>query len=419
MTANIAVVGHVDHGKSTLIGRLLYDSQNIKDKKIEEIQKIAQQYKKKFEFAYLLDSLEEEVKEEKTIDTTQVIFKGKNYYTIIDAPGHKKFLKNMLTGASYANAGVLVVSASQGVREQTRRHLFLLHFLRIKKIFICINKMDILDYRKDFFEKTKKELTELLTSLNCNSEIIPFIPISALKGDNIYHKSEKMAWYEGLTLIQALDENIKLEEKDSSLSRFVVQDTYRVGGERIIVGRVEAGTLRQEDEVVFSPSGLRTKIKEIKVFGEKITQVSESDSIGLILKEDSKVGRGEVCGLADSPPIARRSFSGEMFLLSGKLQENESLLIKCATNKVRGKISKIIKKIDSETVKEIHTDSQRLNPNEAACVEFKLSEPIVVEQYSQVPALGRFILEKNHKNIAAGIILEKIKDESRKIKGKK
>ncbi len=406
MVANIVIVGHVDHGKSTLIGRLLYDSQNIKDARIEEIQKIAQEYKKKFEFAYLLDSLEEEVKEEKTIDTTQVTFKGKNYYTIIDAPGHKEFLKNMLTGASYANTAVLVVSASQGVREQTKRHLFLLHFLRVKQIFVCINKMDILDYQQDSFEKAKKELAKLLVSLNYDPETIPFIPVSALKGDNVYCKSEKMAWYQGSTLIQALDENIKLEEKDSSLSRFVVQDTYRIDEEKIIVGRVEAGTLREEDEVTFSPSGLKTEIKEVKVFGEKISQASLGDSVGLILKEDSGIKRGEVCGLADSPPVAKKSFLAEMVLLSGKLQENESLLVKCATNKVKCQVSKIIKKIDSETAKEIHKDTQKLNPNEAAWVEFRLSEPMVVEEYSQVPALGRFILEKNDKNIAAGIILE-------------
>ena len=407
MAVNIVIVGHVDHGKSTLIGRLLYDSQSIKDKKIEEIQKIAQQYQKKFEFAYLLDSLEEEVKEEKTIDTTQVIFKGKNYYTIIDAPGHKEFLKNMLTGASYADAAVLVVSGVEGLEEQTRRHLFLLHFLRLGQIFICINKMDILQYQQGSFEKTKKELAELLASLNYDPETIPSIPISALKGDNIYNKSEKMAWYQGPTLIEALDENIKPEGKESSLLRFVVQDTYRVDEEKIIVGRVEAGTLREEDEVVFSPSGLKTEIKEIKIFGEKITQATPGDSIGLILKEDSRVKRGEVCGLADSPPVARKSFSGEMVLLSGKVLENESLLIKCATNKVKCQISKIIKKIDSETAKEIHTVPQKLNANEAAWIKLRLLEPMVVEEYSQVPALGRFILEKNHKDIAAGVILEK------------
>lgn len=407
MASNIVIVGHIDHGKSTLIGRLLYDSQNIKDKKIEEIKEIAQEYKKKFEFAHLLDSLEEEVSQEKTIDTTQVIFKGKNYYTIIDTPGHKEFLKNMLTGASYAHAGVLVVSASEGVEEQTRRHLFLLHFLRIGQIFICINKLDKLDYQKTSFEKMKKELTEILTSLDYHPGKIPFIPISALEGDNVYNKSRKMSWYQGPTLIEALDEDIKLEEENTSLLRFVVQDTYQVKKEKIVAGRVKTGTLREKDEIIFSPSGLKTEIKEIKVFGEKIKEASEGDSIGLILKEEGRIKRGEVCGLTDFPPMAKTNFLGEIVLLSGQVQETESLLIKCATSKVECKINKIIKKIDSETAKEIDTDSQKLNPNEAAWVQFKLSQPVVIEEYSQVPALGRFILEKNGKNIAAGIVLER------------
>lgn len=406
MVANIVITGHVDHGKSTLIGRLLYDSQNIKDKRIEEVKKIAAEYKKKFEFAHLLDSLEEEVKEEKTIDTTQVIFKGKNYYTIIDAPGHKEFLKNMLTGASYAHAGVLVVSAFEGVEEQTRRHLFLLHFLGISQIFICINKLDKLDYQKTSFEKMKKELTEILTSLGYHPGKIPFIPISALEGDNVYDKSRKISWYQGPTLIEALDENIKLEEENTSLLRFVVQDTYQIKKEKIVVGRVEAGTLREKDEVIFSPSGLKTRIKEIKVFGKKIKEADLGDSIGLILQEDGRIKRGEVCGLLDFPPLARTNFLGEMVLLSGQVQENESLFIKCATSKVKCQVSKIIKKVDSETAKEIHTDSKKLNLNEAAWIQFKLSEPVVVEEYTQVPALGRFILEKNGKNIAAGIVLE-------------
>lgn len=406
MVANIVIVGHVDHGKSTLIGRLLYDSNNIKDGKIEEVKKVAAEYKKKFEFAHLLDSLEEEVKEEKTIDTTQVIFKGKNYYTIIDTPGHKEFLKNMLTGASYAHAGVLVVSAFEGVGEQTRRHLFLLHFLRINQIFICINKLDKLDYQKTSFEKMKKELTEILTSLHYHPEKIPFIPISALEGDNVYNKSRKISWYQGPTLIEALDENIKLQEENTSLLRFVVQDTYQIKKEKIVVGRVEAGTLREKDKIIFFPSGLKTRIKEIKVFGKKIKEANLGDSIGLILQEDGRIKRGEVCGLADSPPVARKSLLADIVLLSGELQENESLLIKCGTNKVKCQISKIIEKIDSETAKEIHTDPQKLSSNETARMKFKLLEPMVVEEYSQVRALGRFILEKNNKNVAAGIILE-------------
>ncbi|GAG39791.1 unnamed protein product, partial [marine sediment metagenome] len=250
-------------------------------------------------------SLEEEVSQEKTIDTTQVIFEGKNYYTIIDAPGHKEFLKNMLTGASYAHAGVLVVSAFEGVEEQTRRHLFLLHFLRISQIFICINKLDKLNYQKTSFEKMKKELTQILTSLDYHPGKIPFIPISALEGDNVYNKSRKISWYQGPTLIEALDENIKLEEENTSFLRFVVQDTYQIKKEKVVVGRVEAGTLREKDEVIFSPSGLKTRIKEIKVFRKKIKEANLGDSVGLILQEHGRIKRGEVCGLLDFPPLAR------------------------------------------------------------------------------------------------------------------
>ncbi|MCZ2845822.1 MAG: GTP-binding protein, partial [Candidatus Bathyarchaeota archaeon] len=290
MAANIVITGHVDHGKSTLIGRLLYDSNNIKDGKIEEVKKIAAEYKKKFEFAHLLDSLEEEVSQEKTIDTTQVIFKGKNYYTVIDTPGHKEFLKNMLTGTSYANAAVLVVSASEGIKEQTRRHLFILHFLKIRYIFICINKMDILDYQQDSFDKIRKEIVKCLISLDYHLETSSFIPISALEGDNVYHPSSKMPWYTGPTLIQALDENIELlEERIDSLSRFVVQDTYQIEEEKVIVGRVEAGILRENDKVIFSPSNLKTEIEEIRVFDKRTKEASFGDSIGITLKKDALI----------------------------------------------------------------------------------------------------------------------------------
>ncbi len=404
MSANIVIVGHIDHGKSTLIGRLLYDSQSIKGKKMEEIQKIAQEYKKRFEFAHLLDSLEEEVRGEKTIDTTQVIFKGENLYTIIDAPGHKEFLKNMLTGASYAHAAVVVISALEGIQEQTRRHLFLLNFLGLNQIFVCINKMDQIDYQQETFDRITEEFQNLLSLLDYCPKTLIFIPISALEGDNIYRKSDKMPWYKGSNLIQTLDANIKIQEKDISILRFVVQDVYDIKGEKVVVGRVEMGVLQEGDDVVFSPSGLKTKIKEIKVLDKKIKQAVQGDSIGVVLEDDSMIKRGEVCGLVDSHPVAKNNFLGEMFLIADELAEGESLLIKCATNKVKCQIIRILKKIDSETGNEIKQNIQNLRANEAALVELKTFEPIVVESYSKVPALGRFILEKSAKNIAAGII---------------
>lgn len=404
INANIVMVGHVDHGKSTLIGRLLYDSESIKGKKIEEIKKVAQEYKKRFEFAHLLDSLEEEVKEDKTIDTTQVFFKGKNFYTIIDAPGHKEFLKNMLTGASYAHAAVVVVSAPDGIQEQTRRHIFLLKFLGLRQLFICVNKLDRLAYNESKYEELKAEIEALLTLLQYKIDTLCFIPISALEGDNVYKTSDKMPWYKGPTLIQALDDNIAVKAEESKLPRFVVQDVYDVEKERIVVGRVEAGVFHQGDDVIFSPSGLKTKITSIKVFGPEVVQATQGDSVGFVLQSDEGIERGAVCGLVSSQPTSTTRISGEMFLLADTIKQDELVFLKCATNKVECRISKIALKINSETGEQVQDNHMSLNTNEAALVEIETSEPVVVERYADVPALGRFIIEKNNKNIAAGIV---------------
>jgi small GTP-binding protein len=201
MKINVVIVGHVDHGKSTLIGRLLYDSDSITEGRVEEIQKLAEEYKKRFEFAYFLDSFDDEVKEERTIDTTGVMFKGKNLYVITDVPGHKEFIKNMLSGASHSDVAVLVVSAKDGIGEQTGRHAFLIHMLGIKQIFVVVNKMDAIAYQEDVFRTIKDEVSRLLASLGTQAK--EFIPASAIEGDNIYKRSNRMPWYQGPTLIES------------------------------------------------------------------------------------------------------------------------------------------------------------------------------------------------------------------------
>jgi len=252
MSVNVVIVGHVDHGKSTLIGRLLYDSESLPEDKLAEVQKLFEEYKKRFEFAYFLDSFEEELKEERTIDTTRVLFKGRNYYTVVDVPGHKEFIKNMLTGASHAQVAILVVSAPDGVQEQTRRHAFLVHMLGIRQIIVAINKMDLVDYKEDVFLKAEDEISQLLSSLGY-SEVI-FLPISAMEGDNVYRPSGRMTWYQGATLIQSLDA-IEPEQESERALRLVVQDVYTADSEQITVGRVESGTLRKGDELIENPAG--------------------------------------------------------------------------------------------------------------------------------------------------------------------
>ena len=399
MNVNVVFTGHVDHGKSTLIGRLLYDSDSIKEGQVTEIQKLAEEYKRRFEFAYFLDAFDDELKEERTIDTTKVMFKGKNLYTVTDVPGHKEFIKNMLTGASHADVAVLVVSAEEGVQEQTGRHAFLIHMLGIKDLSVAVNKMDTVEYDKAVFEKIRKDVTKLLQSLGYRD--LNFIPVSAIEGDNVYQKSEAMSWYSGPTLIEALD-TIRPAKIETKPLRFVVQDNYTVNSDRIIVGRVESGILHKGDEVVFQPSTVKGKVEDIRVFNGKLEKAQAGDSIGLII--DCNPNRGDVCGLITDPPVASNQFTGEAVLLNNYLRQGEILQLRCGTRKVRCEVKQIQERINSETGVVIEKYPQQIRQHDAATIVFA-TEPLVVEKFSNIPELGRFILIQD-KNIGAGVVLE-------------
>lgn len=404
MNVNVVLVGHVDHGKSTLIGRLLYDSESIMDERVEEIQKLAEEYKRKFEFAYFLDSFEDELKEERTIDTVSLMFKSKkNYYTITDVPGHKEFIKNMLTGASHADVAVLVVSAEEGVQEQTRRHMFLLKMLGIKQVFVVVNKMDAVEYIKERFEEEKEQISKLLDSFDYQTEEMLFIPVSAVEGDNIYKYSEQMKWYDGPTLIEALD-GVTLEGKEKPL-RFAVQDIYKVEDEETIVGRVESGILRRADNVVFEPSGVKAKVEKIIVFEGELAEAKAGDSIGITIN-GGVVKRGDVLGLVEKPPKPTNAFLGEAVLLDKNLKKGEVVEIRCGTAKVSGEIKEIREKIDSETGAVLESNPEEINEHDAATIVFA-TEPLVVEEFAEIPELGRFVLVKANKNIGAGVVLTK------------
>jgi len=396
MNVNVVITGHVDHGKSTLIGRLLYDSDSIKEGRVEEIQKIAEEYKKHFEFAYFLDSFDDELKEERTIDTTGVMFKGKNLYVITDVPGHKEFIKNMLTGASHADVAVLVVAADQGVQEQTGRHAFLIHMLGVQKLLVVINKLDAVGYAEAAFEAMREKVGLLLGSLGYRD--VRCIPASAVEGDNIYKRSQNTAWYSGPTLIEALD-SIELD-KETRPPRFVVQDAYSVDGERVVVGRVESGSLRQGDEIVFQPSGERGRIEKIKVYPDDIYGAETGDSVGIVC--GCAPMRGDVGGPAGAPPKATTRFLGQAVLLDG-LSAGETLELRCGTRRVRCMVEEMREKIDSETGAVIETQPRHIGEHEAATLVFA-TEPLVVERFADIPALGRFILVRG-KNIAAGVVL--------------
>lgn len=399
MKVNVVIVGHVDHGKSTLIGRLLYDSDSITEGRVEEIQKLAEEYKRRFEFAYFLDSFDDELKEERTIDTTGVMFKGeKNLYSITDVPGHKEFIKNMLTGASHAEVAVLVVAADEGIQEQTGRHAFLINMLDIKKLFVVVNKMDAVDYREEIFLDIESKVAKLLASFGYHD--IQFIPGSAMEGDNIYKSSARMEWYRGSTLIEALD-GVELSKEVKPL-RFVVQDTYVVDSDKVVVGRVESGVLKKGDELLFQPSGVTGKIEKIVEFQNELEKAAIGDSVGIVTGCEPK--RGDVCGLVEAPPIPAGEFLGEAVLLEKNLRKGDRLELRCGTRRVKCEIREIKEKINSETGEVVEKYPAEISENEAATIVFA-TEPLVVEKFSEIPELGRFILVKD-RNIGAGVVLE-------------
>lgn len=419
MKINVVIVGHMDHGKSTLIGRLLYDSDSVTEGRVEEIQKLAEEYKRRFEFAYFIDSFDDELKEERTIDTTGIIFKSsKNLYMINDVPGHKEFIKNMLSGASHSDAAVLVVSAEESIQEQTRRHAFLIHMLGIKQVVVLVNKMDLAEYKQEVYDRISGEAIKLFDSIGFSPANI--IPGSAMEGDNVYKRSDKMPWYTGPTLIEALD-NLELEPHRSKTLRFAVQDNYNGNMQdarretssvqpssvlpssppRIVVGRVEAGSLNRGDEIVAQPSGTRGKVEKIMVWGKDLNEAATGDAVGIITTAQPE--RGDVIGLNGNPPTAVTRFTGEVVLLGDRLRQGETIELRCGTRRVRALVKEIKEKINSETGETIEYNPDAISEHEAATIQFE-TESIVVEKFSEIPELGRFVLVRGQ-NIGAGIVL--------------
>lgn len=406
---NLVVIGHKDHGKSTLIGRLLYDSKAIPEQKIDEIRKeLKQTGKKKFRFAFLLDSLEEERKGGLTIDIMQTPFKSKKYlYTIIDCPGHKEFIKKMLTGASQADAAVLVVSAKEGIQEQTRKHSFLVKTLGIKQLVVAINKMDLIAYKENYYQKICEQLERILNSLGYQD--VPMIPVSAMEGDNIFKKSNKMWWYKGSTLIDTLDESIVPRTLPSNKPlRGVVQDVYiSEDNQGVIVCKIETGTLEPKKTIVFSPSGKRGFLQKILSFGSNVEKAEPGDSVGLIVDGIPTIERGEVLSYPETQPKEVKKFTAEVILFSDiQIKKGDELIIRYGTAEKKCKVQRILSEIDPINLTVRLRNPALLKEESVGEVEFLALEPLCVEKYSDFPELGRFIIRGRKGTVAAGIILE-------------
>lgn len=401
---SFVIVGHVDHGKSTLIGRLLYDTDSLPPDKIDEIKKASAEQGKQTEFAYLLDHLEEERKQGITIDTTQVFFKtSKRRYVIIDAPGHVEFVKNMITGASQAEAAILIVDVTEGVKEQTKRHSYMLSLLGLNQVVVVLNKMDLVDFSQDRFNAVRKDVTGFLKSINIENELC--IPISAIKGENITGKSEKMGWYSGPTFLESLDTLVnKLPPEDKPLL-LPIQDVYKIDEKRINVGRVEAGVITEGAQIKIFPDGQVTVVSSIEKFLEDTDKAVASESIGFTTTDSVFLDRGNVVCQPDAEPTLTDTISASIFWMAKRdFTTDQKLTIRCATQETSCKIQRINKRINSATLEILEQNAQSIKNLEVAEVVIKTKKPLAIKDFNDVQELGRFVLVQDENICAGGII---------------
>ncbi len=398
------IVGHVDHGKSTLIGRLLYDTNSLPEEKIEEIKHICESLGKDLEFSYIMDNLEEERDQGITIDTAQTFFNTeKRGYVIIDAPGHVEFVKNMISGASQAEAAVLIVDAEEGVREQTKRHAYILGMLGLSQVIVVINKMDLVDYDRERFDAIKKDLLEFLSGINIKPSYV--IPISAKKGDFIANRTGNMNWYDGTTFLEALDTfKTKPSASDKPL-RYAVQDVYSFD-KRIIAGRVESGIIRKGDKIRVFPSGEETRVKSIEEYLKDITEAEAGKSIGITTEDKLFIDRGNVVVHNDDLPVVTNRIKANIFWMDkSPFKKGESLTFRCATQEMPCEIEKINRVINSSTLELIAEDASEIKNREVANIVIRTDKPVVVENFNKIEELGRFVLGRED-TCAGGIITE-------------
>ncbi len=414
---NLITIGHVDHGKSTLVGRLLYDSGNISEQEMRKLKELAKELKKEtFEFAFVMDQLKEERERGVTID---LMYKGfettKFYFTLIDAPGHRDFVKNMITGASQADVAILVVSAKDGIQEQTKEHIYLSKVLGIKQMVVALNKMDAIGYDEKKFSEVRATVTTLLKSVGFKVEDIPFVPVSAYMGDNVFKKSEHMPWYKGDSLYGTLDAHVKAVERPINKPlRMSIQSVLNITGVgAVVTGKIETGVMKPGDKVVIEPAGISGEVKSIEMHHKQLTQAIPGDNIGISMKgvEKKSVKKGDMIGKPDNPPTVVKEFTGQIIVLQHPtvMTKGYTPVFHLHTTHVAGKIIEIIKKIDPKTGAEVTVDKELLRTGDAAIIKVQPLQPIVLEKQSDFPELAKFAIRDMGKTVAAGICLDYVK----------
>jgi len=410
----LVVVGHVDHGKSTLIGRLLFDTHSVPDGKAERIEAACKAEGMEFEYAFLLDALLEEQAQNITMDTTRAPFRTERRpFTIIDAPGHKEFLKNMITGAASADAAVLLVDAQEGLREQTRRHCFLLSLLGLRQIVVAVNKMDLVGYRPEVFEAIRSELAEFLAKLGV--EPANFIPISAKHGEGLLRGSERMTWYRGPTLLEVLERFRANPPASGGPLRLSVQDVYRFDARRIIAGLVESGSVSVGDAIEFVPGGKRSRVKSIETWPQSDPPprgpVGSGSEVALTLEDELFVERGQIGAPLNDRPYEARTFTARVFWIHDTpLRSGELIPLKLGTQQAEARVLGIQRTLDAVTLETGTGTTGEVKVHEVAEIRLRVRKPIAFDVGGKVPALGRFVLMRGRR-IGGGGVIDSVVDE--------